>query len=47
MTKMKLELIITAAISLLVGISFGIIAVHLLTGTAPGLEGQWRQYVRL
>jgi hypothetical protein len=47
MTRMKLQLIITAAISLLIGASIGIFAAHLLTRTAPGLEGQWRQYVRL
>jgi len=47
MTKMKLELIITAAISLLIGISVGMISAHLLTGTAQGLEEQWRQYVIL
>jgi hypothetical protein len=47
MTKRKLQLIVTAAISLLIGISIGIIAVHLLSATAPGVEGLWRHYVRL
>ena len=39
MTKMKLQLIITAAISLLIGISVGMVAVHLLTGMVPGSAG--------
>jgi hypothetical protein len=45
-TKVKLQLIFTAVISLLIGISVGILAVHLLSGTAPGLAGHWRQYAR-
>jgi hypothetical protein len=42
----KRQLIVTAVISILIGICIGIIAVHLLSGTAPGLEGQWRHYMR-